>query len=75
MEGQEMANSPDTRKSGAMRTFDTVLVVAGVIAVVMIGLWVFHAIVGLVLGVFKFVILAVIVVFVVRLLTRSRRRD
>jgi hypothetical protein len=55
-----------------MRAFDTVLVVAGVIAAVMVGLWAFHAIVGLVLWVFKIAILAVIVIVVVRLLTRSR---
>jgi len=43
-----MANKPDTTKSSAMRTIDTVLVVAGVIAAVMIGLWAFGTIVGLV---------------------------
>jgi fatty acid desaturase len=68
-----MANTPDTNKSSAMRAFDTVLVVAGVIVAVMVGLWVFHAIVGTVIWVFKIAILAVIVIFVVRLLTRSRR--
>jgi fatty acid desaturase len=67
-----MANTPDTNKSSAMRAFDTVLVVAGVIAAVMVGLWAFHAIVGLVLWVFKIAILAVIVIVVVRLLSRSR---
>jgi fatty acid desaturase len=73
MEGHEMANTPDTNKSSAMRAFDTVLVVAGILAAVMVGLWAFHAIVGIVLWVFKIAILAVIVIFLVRLLTRSRR--
>jgi fatty acid desaturase len=68
-----MANLPETRKSGAMRTFDTVLVVAGVIAAAMVGLWAFHAIVGVILWVFKIAILAIIVIVLVRLVTRSRR--
>jgi fatty acid desaturase len=67
-----MANKPDTTKSSAMRTVDTVLVVAAVIAAVMVGLWAFGAIVGLVLWVFKIAILAVIVFFIVRLFTRRR---
>jgi fatty acid desaturase len=67
-----MANKPDTTKSSAMRTVDTVLVVAGVIAAVMVGLWAFHAIVGLVLWFFKIAILAVIVIVLVRLVTRHR---
>ena len=66
-----MASQPET-KSGAMRAFDTVLVVAGVIAAVMIGLWVFHAIVGLVLWGFKIAIIVVVVALIVRFLTRSR---
>jgi fatty acid desaturase len=67
-----MANKPDTTKSSAMRTFDTVLVIAGVIAAVFVGLWVFHAIFGLVLWFFKIAILAVIVIFIVRLVARRR---
>ena len=67
-----MANKPDTRKSSAMRTIDTVLVVAGVIAAVMIGLWLFGTIVGFVLWFFKIAILAIIVVVLVRLFTRRR---
>jgi hypothetical protein len=67
-----MANHPETRKSGGMRTVDSVLTIAGVIAAVLIGLWAFHAIVGLVLWGFKIAILVVIVLVVVRLLTRSR---
>jgi hypothetical protein len=70
MEGG-MANQPETR-SGAMRTLDTVLVVGGVIAAVMIGLWAVHAIVGLVLWGFKIAIIVVVVAVLVRLLTRSR---
>jgi hypothetical protein len=56
-----------------MRALDTVLIVAGVIAAVMVGLWVFHAIVGLVLWGFKIAIVLVIVAVLVRFLTRSRR--
>jgi hypothetical protein len=56
-----------------MRTLDTVLVVAGVIAAVMVALWAFHAIVGLVLWGFKIAIIVVVVAVLVRLLTRSRR--
>jgi fatty acid desaturase len=67
-----MANQPDATKSSAMRTVDTVLVVAGVIAAVMVGLWVFHAIVGLVLWFFKIAILAIIVIVLVRLVARRR---
>ena len=60
-----MANEPDTTKSSAMSTVDTVLVIAGVIAAVMVGLWVFHAIVGLVLWFFKIAILLAIIVIVI----------
>jgi fatty acid desaturase len=67
-----MANKPETTKSSAMRTFDTVLVIAGVIAAVFVGLWVFHAIFGLVLWFFKIAILAVIVIVIVRLVARRR---
>jgi fatty acid desaturase len=67
-----MANQPDTTKSSAMRTVDTVLVVAGVIAAVMVGLWVFHAIVGLVLWFFKIAVLAIIVIVLVRLVAKRR---
>jgi len=67
-----MANVPETRKSSAMRKVDTVLAVAGVIAVALIGLWAFHAIVGIVLWVFKIAILAVVVGILVRLFTRRR---
>jgi fatty acid desaturase len=67
-----MANQPETRKSSGMRGLDTVLVVAGVIGAVLVGLWVFHAIVGLVLWAFKIAILVVIVLVLVRLVTRNR---
>jgi fatty acid desaturase len=59
-----MANQPDTTKGSGMRTVDTVLVVAGVIAAVMVGLWAFHAIVGIVLWFFK--------IAIVRLVTRRK---
>jgi fatty acid desaturase len=68
-----MANVPETHKSSAMRLFDTALVVAGVIVAAMIALWALHAIVGLVLWVFKIAILAVIVIALVRLVTHRRR--
>jgi hypothetical protein len=55
-----------------MKTIDTVLIVAGLVAAAMVGLWAFDAIVGLVLWFFKIVILAIIVVVIVRLLTRRR---
>ena len=67
-----MANLPETRKSSTMRTVDTVLVVGGVIAAIMIGLWVFSAIVGVVLWVFKIAILAIVVLVLVRLFKRRR---
>jgi fatty acid desaturase len=67
-----MANQPDTTKGSGMRTVDTVLVVAGVIAAVMVGLWAFHAIVGIILWFFKIAILAVIVIAIVRLVTRRK---
>jgi len=67
-----MANHPESTKSGAMRTFDTVLVVAGVIAAILVGLWVFGAIVGAVLWFFKIAILVVIVVALVRFFSRRR---
>jgi hypothetical protein len=55
-----------------MRTVDTVLVIAGVIAAVLVGLWVFHAIVGIVLWFFKIAILAIVVIVLVRLVARRR---
>ncbi|MFZ0667121.1 MAG: hypothetical protein WAM97_15325 [Acidimicrobiales bacterium] len=55
-----------------MRTVDTVLVVAAVIGAVLIGMWAFGAIVGLVLWVFKIAILAIVVFALVRFLTRRR---
>ncbi len=67
-----MANLPETRKRSAMKTVDTVLVVGGIIAAVMVGLWVFSTIVGVVLWVFKVAILAIVVVVLVRLFTRKR---
>jgi fatty acid desaturase len=67
-----MANVPETRKSSTMKTVDTVLVIAGVIAAVMIGLWVFDAIVGIVLWIFKIAILLFVVFVLVRLFTRNR---
>jgi len=67
-----MANTPDTHKGSTMKTIDTVLVVAGVIAAIMIGLWIFSAIVGAVLWVFKIAILAIVVMVVIRLFTRKR---
>ncbi|MGO9343721.1 MAG: hypothetical protein ACLP6E_14570 [Acidimicrobiales bacterium] len=67
-----MANITETHKSSTMKTVDTVLVIAGVIAAVMIGLWLFSAIVGVVLWVFKIAILAIIVMVLVRLFTRKR---
>jgi fatty acid desaturase len=67
-----MANQPETRKGSAMRTVDTVLVVAAVIGAVLIGMWAFGAIVGLVLWVFKIAILAIVVFALVRFLTRRR---
>jgi len=68
-----MAHEPEAKKSSAMRGVDTVLVVGGVIAAVLVGLWVFHAIFGLVLWFFKIAILAIVVLVIVRLFTRSRR--
>ena len=70
--GREMAKVPETRKSSTMRTIDTVLVIAGVIAAIMIGLWIFSAIVGAVLWVFKIAILAIVVIVLIRLFTRNR---
>jgi fatty acid desaturase len=67
-----MANEPDTTKGSAMRTIDTVLVVAGVIAAVLVGLWAFHAIVGIVLWFFKIAILVIVVAVLYRLVTRHR---
>ena len=67
-----MANLPETRKSSTMKTVDTVLVIAGVIAAIMVGLWVFDAIVGAVLWVFKIAILLFVVFVLVRLFTRNR---
>jgi fatty acid desaturase len=67
-----MAKVPETRKSSTMRTVDTVLVIAGVIAAIMIGLWIFSAIVGAVLWVFKIAILAIVVIVLIRLFTRNR---
>lgn len=67
-----MVTQPESRKNTSMSGLDTVLAVAGVIAAVMVGLWLFHAIFGLVLWFFKFIILAVIIVAIVRLATRRR---
>ncbi len=67
-----MANERDTHKSSTMKTVDTVLVIAGVIAAIMVGLWVFSAIVGAVLWVFKIAILVIVVLVLVRLFTRKR---
>ncbi len=67
-----MSNVPETSKSSTMKTVDAVLVIAGVIAAVMIGLWVFDAIVGAVLWVFRIAILAIVVIVLVRLFTRNK---
>jgi fatty acid desaturase len=70
--GRQMSNQPETRKSSTMKTIDTVLVIAGVIAAVMVGLWIFSAIVGAVLWVFKIAILAIVVIVLIRLFTRNK---
>jgi len=67
-----MQNLPETRKSSGMKTFDRVLMVAGVIGAVLIALWALHAIVGLVLFFFKIIVLVVIVAVIVRLVSRRR---
>lgn len=64
----------ERRRSGGMRTLDTILVTAGVVGGVLVVLWAVHAVVGLALFVFKVAILVVVVALVVRLVHLFSRR-
>lgn len=65
----------DTRGS-RLSFFDTALVVAVVVGALFVGLWIFHAVIGAVLEVFKIAVLVVIVVVAVRVVhALSRRGD
>jgi fatty acid desaturase len=72
MEGQ-MSKS-DTKGSG-LSLLDTVLVVAAVVVGIFVVLWLAHAVLGLVLFLFKIAILVVVIAVIVRvvhLFTRNR---
>ena len=57
----------ERKRSGGLRTLDTVLVTAGVVGGVLVVLWLVHAVVGLLLFAFKVAVLVVVVAVVVRL--------
>ncbi len=68
-------STSDTRGS-RLSLFDTALVVAVVVGALFVGLWIFHAVIGLVLWVFKIAILVVVVAVIVRVFhALSRRGD
>jgi hypothetical protein len=65
----------EPRRSGAVRTLDRALVLAGVIGGVLIILWAVSAVGHLILFAFKVAILVIVVALIVRLvhaLTRKR---
>ena len=64
----------ERRKSGGLRTLDTVLVGAGVIGGVLVVLWLVHAVLGLALFAFKIAVLVVVVALAVRLVHVLTRR-
>ena len=67
----------ERRRSGGMKTLDTVLVAAGVIGGVLVVLWIAGAVAHLVLFAFKIAILVIVVMLVMRLVhlfTRGRSR-
>jgi hypothetical protein len=66
-------STSDTKGSG-LSVFDTALVVAAVIGGIFVALWIFHAVIGLVLLAFKIAILVVIVAVVVRVFHAFSRR-
>jgi hypothetical protein len=66
----------ERKRSGGLRTLDTVLVTAGIVGGILVVLWVVRAVAGLFLFAFKVAILVVVVAVVVRLIhlfTRQRR--
>ncbi|HTZ07741.1 MAG TPA: hypothetical protein VMB72_01635 [Acidimicrobiales bacterium] len=68
--------SIESRKRSGISLFDTALTVAAVVVGILIVLWVAHAVVGLVLFVFKVAILVVVVAVIVRLVHLvTRHRD
>jgi Flp pilus assembly protein TadB len=72
----DMGESIEQRRRGGMSTLDKALVGAGVVGGVLVILWVVHAVLGLLLWVFKVAILVVVVMLVVRLVhlfTRGSR--
>lgn len=71
-----MAESIEHKGKGHLSTVDKALVAAGVIGGVLVVLWVVHAVLGILLWVFKIAVLVVVVALVVRLIhlfTRGRR--
>ena len=67
-----MSNS-DTKGSG-LSLLDTALVVAAVVGGIFVVLWLAHAVLGLVLFVFKIAILVVVVAVIVRVVHAFTRR-
>lgn len=64
----------ERKRSGGMRTLDTLLVTAGVVGGVLVVLWLVHAVVGLLLFAFKVAILVVVVAVIVRLVHVMTRK-
>lgn len=64
----------ERRRSGGVRTLDTVLVTAAVVGGILVVLWLAHAVIGLALFVFKVAILVVVIALIVRLIHVVTRR-
>ncbi len=64
----------DDAKGSKLKVLDTVLVSGAVVAGVLIALWIFHAVLGLALFLFKIVVLVILVAVVVRLVHFFTRR-
>jgi len=68
--------SDSETKGSGLSVLDTALVVAAVIGGIFVVLWIAHAVLGVVLLAFKFVIVVVVVAVIVRIVhVFSRHRD
>lgn len=70
-----MASTMEPRKSGGLRLLDTALVAAAVVGGVLVALWLFRVVLGLVRFAFEIAVLVIVVAVAIRLVHWLTRRD
>jgi hypothetical protein len=65
----------EKRSGSGVSLVDTALIAAGVVGGILVILWVLHAVVGVILFVFKVAIVIVVIAAVVRLVHRMSRHS